>query len=491
MNHIPSPSVQPLEIPFGNSMEQLACAIASSEPSHPLVRQQAIVAMGRRTVAPPPREILLGDAGKLLAELLECESYLVAERVAADDRLRLVLTSTSASRDGAFAHTREFSADGRQSLIGYVLERAHPVAITDLAQERRFEDRWLLAQGITSALAVPLSLPDRSFGALAACRRRSREFRPEDVLFAETISHLLTAAIARSEAESALETQRRLADGVLAAVDAMVLVLDSTGRIRQANQACQRLSGFSCAELQGRPIWEALCLPEEAAVFRLILERLGEGISPVECASRLLTKHSEPRQIAWTCSSIEDSPGGERTLLVTGVDVTEARQATRRSAEAEVSPAVRAEPEERSGTAFRSPSASNQERRRRPRRSYPYCQMIAPVVGEQMPPPAAFLEIRCNDISAGGFSYLAAKPPESNVLIVALGVPPKLTYLRAEVAHVNRVKQGEETAYLIGCTYTGRVPYGETPVHQAQPAVDKPFRADGGNFRDRFGEGQL
>ena len=43
----------------------------------------------------------------------------------------------------------------------------------------------------------------------------------------------------------------------------------------------------------------------------------------------------------------------------------------------------------------------NTERRQRQRRSYPYKQKLAFVVGDQLPDQSEFSEIQCNDIAAG------------------------------------------------------------------------------------------
>lgn len=413
-----------------------------------LKKQQAVVAMGRRAVAPPELDLLLHDAASLIAELLDVEHYLVAECFSEDAALRLELTSRQADESPARIHRT--SREGSESLAGFVLQVAHPVAVENLADERRFQEPWLVGQGMRGALAVPLVLPDRAFGALIACSSQSRRFSEEDLLFAETIAHLVTTTIARGEAEKNLEAERTLAASVLQAVGALVLVLDRQGRIRHVNRACERISGFSLAELKDQPIWETLSAPDEVDLFQLLFQKLLEGVTPVEYEGLLLTKHSDRRNIAWSCSAVPNSQGGVQSIIATGLDITEQRRA-----EAEVKTRQAGE---RPGSSV-TDSTINQERRRRPRRSYPYRQSIAPVIQGAMPPKSAFVEIECNDIAAGGFSFLSPQPPPSNSLIVALGVAPKLTYLKAEIVHVRRVQNEGRSMYLIGCSYIGRVDY--------------------------------
>ena len=77
-----------------------------------------------------------------------------------------------------------------------------------------------------------------------------------------------------------------------------------------------------------------------------------------------------------------------------------------------------------------------------------------------MPGPDEFFAVTCNDIGAGGFSFLTHRPLPSDGVVVALGNPPKLTYLTAKVVHVNRVEYQGRWVFLVGCTYTGRMQYG-------------------------------
>jgi len=446
----------------------------------PLRRQQAIVAMGRRVVAPPNADILLHDAAALIAEVLDAEMYLIAELLPSKEGVKQTIVARTLEGETPSKAVCQTCDDARGSLAGYVLQVAHPVIVRELSKETRFQDAWLGKRGLVSAVAVPLKLPDRAFGVLAAGCKHVHCYEAEDILFAETIAHLVTAALARVEAERALDSERQFAMNVLQTVGALVLVLDPQGRIRHINRACERVTGFTLAELRGRLLWDALVAPGDIKVFEQILQRLQGGISPVECEGLLLTKHAHQRNLAWCYSTLANSQGDILSIIATGIDITAQRMAEERAARAEeaAARARRAVLDDRealgskpssgetptnSSSSIRSTlssapeGGSGQERRRRPRRAYPYRQLIAPVVEGRTPLAGDFVEIECNDIAAGGFSYLASQPPPSNTLVVALGVAPKLTYLNAEVAHVTRVKQEDgRTMYLIGCAYTGR-----------------------------------
>src|SRR5262249_16757893 len=100
---------------------------------------------------------------------------------------------------------------------------------------------------------------------------------------------------------------------------------------------------------------------------------------------------------------------------------------------------------------------SEAERRGKERRAFSRVQLIAPLVDDQMPQGSAFREVKCHDLSARGFSYLTLRRPECKNLVVALGVAPDFIYLKAEVRHYSEVLRDDQTMFLVGCLFTGRM----------------------------------
>lgn len=94
--------------------------------------------------------------------------------------------------------------------------------------------------------------------------------------------------------------------------------------------------------------------------------------------------------------------------------------------------------------------AATEDGRRHPRSAYPRLQMVAPVIAGRPPEQGDFREVRCLDLSAGGISFLTTEVPESGQYIVALGTPPNVIHLTAEVVR-------DAPQRLVGCRFTGRL----------------------------------
>jgi PAS domain S-box-containing protein len=473
-----------------------ATALQQQGEGNLLKRQRAIVAMGRRAIAPPDLPILMQDAADLLAKVLGTEYGLVAELLpeGRSPRLKLALRKTGGTEPntpvcgtrppGTAFSCRADGSWGSNSLAGYALQIARPVVVADLPREKRFADGFLRKHGIRSAIAVPLKLQDRSFGSLAACTAESRYFGDEDLLFVETIGHLVTAVIGKVQAERSLADERHLAAGVLKTVDALVLVLDDEGQIVRINPACERLTGFSLEEIKGRPVWSVFSIAQEVDMCRHLLKQVRESKSPVEYESCLLTKHSQQRRIAWTCDVVAGGDETLETIIATGIDVTQQRQAEEKAdraaqaaerarqmmarelqaVQADSAPSDETRPADGSqvaGESGRLTPPSGVERRKHPRRSFLYKQRIAAVVDGKLPNQQTFTDVQCRNISSSGFSFLSPTPPTSDTLVVALGIFPKVTYLVAQVAHVTQIEKHGPYRFFIGCHYVGRAVYQE------------------------------
>jgi diguanylate cyclase (GGDEF)-like protein/PAS domain S-box-containing protein len=129
-----------------------------------------------------------------------------------------------------------------------------------------------------------------------------------------------------------VETQKRLADqerfinAVLDVAGALVVVLDTQGRVVRFNGACERLSGYSSAEVVGREIWDVVIPPTEVDGVRETVANLQAGAFPNSHENHWVTRAGAPRLISWDNTCLTDDQGAVTHVIATGIDITEARR---------------------------------------------------------------------------------------------------------------------------------------------------------------------
>jgi PAS domain S-box-containing protein len=106
---------------------------------------------------------------------------------------------------------------------------------------------------------------------------------------------------------------------------ALVVVLDHEGRIIQFNHACETVTGYASAEVEGKALWDILLLPEELDSVRTVFNNLRSGMFPNEHENYWRTKDGGRRLIHWSNTTLTNESGDVRYVLATGIDVTEER----------------------------------------------------------------------------------------------------------------------------------------------------------------------
>jgi len=131
----------------------------------------------------------------------------------------------------------------------------------------------------------------------------------------------------RKIAEEALTKERNFVSAVLKTESALVIVLDTKGRIVRFNLASEKVSGYTLDEVRGKIFWNFLLLPEEIKQVKKVFNGLISGHFPNKTENFWVTKNGEHRLISWSNSVLLDDTGSVEYIIGTGTDITEHRQA--------------------------------------------------------------------------------------------------------------------------------------------------------------------
>jgi len=297
-----------------------------------------------------------------------------------------------------------------------------------------------------------------------------RQFGPEDIGFAESISHLLAATMARIHAEDEVARLRQLTQSVLDTVDSLVINLDVRGNLCRMNSTVEKLLGFSLSEVEGKPFATTLLAPSAVEAFATLFREALAGTAPRAGNLELLAKDGTAFLAHFQATLLAEA-GGKRPggILLSGVGRTpstppsgpvlrEGGQEPEKPAETIPSRCPSADARETSypfepiGAFSKGP-----EMRSSPRRTYQYRQVVAPLFGDKLPAKSHFFEVICQDISAGGFSFHLDMRPEFTRVVVGLGQLPRLTFFTADIVRVVEDEVDGRAQFLVGCRFTGRI----------------------------------
>jgi two-component system sensor histidine kinase/response regulator len=181
---------------------------------------------------------------------------------------------------------------------------------------------------------IVLSGMDDEALAVEAVRQGAQDYlvkgHVDGFSLARAIRHAVERKQAESQRETALEALRKERDFTFAVLDtlsALVIVLDSEGRIVRFNHACEEMTGYSGDEAIGKYIWDLLLLPEDVEPIKVVFRSLLTGVLSNQHENYLVAEDGERRLIAWSNTAIRDQQGRVEYIIGTGVDITRRRQA--------------------------------------------------------------------------------------------------------------------------------------------------------------------
>ncbi len=416
-------------------------------------RQAAIVALGRRAIASPPAHVLMEDAASLAADLLAADFFGIVEDVESERPLQFFMHTNGAKPNHPIA-TSEIARDAFDCLELQAMHSAQPIFIRDLTNESKFVDARLTRHQIKSVLIVPLVHVGKSFGTLGVYGKTAHAFHEEDLLFLESIAHLVTATLARVDYSERLTQQSEKWQASIDSMAGLHVLLTPSGRIVDCNLACLEVTDFRQQDLADRDIASAFLEPKDVLTMRDAITRANQAATP-KFETDLLTKHGEQRRIEWILAPVGGKQGRCQHIIASGTDVSQRVELEERllATQKELESLINPETKDIEGEA----ELPTVERRERSRRPYPYVQLIAPQIGAGMPQLTEFRETLCHDISAGGFSFLSNVIPDYTNVVVAFGTHPSLIYLEADIRHTTPITVEEQTMFMIGCHYKSRV----------------------------------
>lgn len=109
---------------------------------------------------------------------------------------------------------------------------------------------------------------------------------------------------------------------VLDTIDALLVALDSQGRIVTFNRSCERLTGYSAPEVVGKPLWDLFLVADETPGVLQVWQHLLETAQPSRHQNAWRSRQGQIYQIEWSNTVVLDEYGRVAYVIGTGIDVT-------------------------------------------------------------------------------------------------------------------------------------------------------------------------
>lgn len=226
----------------------------------------------------------------------------------------------------------------------YVLLHADSLLIEDAANDTRFPaGRISLGKSFScrSCLSAPLVASSGAIiGTLSVLSPDAGAFHIGQVGALQTLARQIITRLeyyvasrqqertgtARQRVERALTIERNFVSAVLDTVGALVLVLDTAGRVVRFNRACEDASGYAFSELAGRPFPDDIFPPEEQERAKALFTSARAGLLNEPYELDWISRAGSRRRIAWAATALRDTLGEVSFVIATGVDVTGQRE---------------------------------------------------------------------------------------------------------------------------------------------------------------------
>ena len=298
--------------------------------------------------------IVRDHQGRRLGVMLSCTD--LTEQKQAEEALsvsRRQLASLMDNLPGGFAfrckHNAFFSMEiisrGCRDLLGYTPDSLVDNLDVDYASLIHPEDLAEVRQNVLNAVTGrrPFRVNYRVIARDGQTKWVMQQGTPIYNKFdeIEALEGITVDITERIEANRGLEQQKERAEQYLEVASSIMLALDRQGRVSRLNRKGTEVTGYTEAELVGRNWLDAMIAPELVGKMRDLINKLayGEELSAYQ-EVETLSRTGETLLIGWELTPITDVAGSVTGILVSGVNLTDQREAERQLLQAQKMQAV-------------------------------------------------------------------------------------------------------------------------------------------------------
>jgi two-component system NtrC family sensor kinase len=241
-----------------------------------------------------------------------------------------VIEITAAS--GALATCAGLHVPVVDSVMGRILRGAGPWSVADAEDHRdELHETWFrhassAAVPMHAVAIVPVQRGGERIGAVTIASARREAFTPLQLERVEAMSDLLSVALANAELfETMRQAEWRFRTLFRAAPDAVLTVLQTTGRVREANDAVREVFGLEPHQVVGRSLADLVAEDDHASLERMLANAFAGAPGRTEVQVVHPAQPDAPRKVVALAASRLPEADPPSALLI-GRDMTHERE---------------------------------------------------------------------------------------------------------------------------------------------------------------------
>jgi two-component system cell cycle sensor histidine kinase/response regulator CckA len=173
---------------------------------------------------------------------------------------------------------------------------------------------------------IPLTgLGDTAMG-LRALREGAQDYLVKGEIDGSLLGRAIRYAVERKRTKDALRREHDFATTLLETAHALIVVLDTEGRVVQLNPFAERLTGWCEDEVRGQSWFDIFVTEDVGGDLRERYAEFLKAQEPAEHENPIVTREGRTRLVRWYNSPLRDASGAPTGMLAIGYDVTELRE---------------------------------------------------------------------------------------------------------------------------------------------------------------------
>ena len=232
------------------------------------------------------------------------------------------------SNDAVFVHSPEgkiLDVNTRAcEMLGYFRKQLLDMSIPQLHPESELDKARAAMKAMKSEESIRFeSVFMGSDGALIDVEISARVVDPET----GTVQGVVRDISTQKQFSETLRKERDFAESLIDTAQAIVLVLDTEGRIVRFNSYMEKLSGYRLDEVRGKDWFSTFLPPRDHKRIGKVFDRAISDIQAHGTTNPILTKSGQERLIEWSDKTLKNEQGDVIGILTVGHDITAHKQA--------------------------------------------------------------------------------------------------------------------------------------------------------------------